>query len=68
MRITADDYYKLQINGEIIGQGPAQRYYFCYYWNEYNIGEFLQNGEKEIVIDLYYHGLACRAYNSETTV
>lgn len=64
LRITADDYYKLQINGKIIGQGPAQGYYFCYYWNEYNIGGLLKNGENEIVVDLYYHGLACRAYNS----
>lgn len=64
LRITADDYYKLQINGKIVGQGPAQGYYFCYYWNEYDIGGLLKNGENEIVIDLYYHGLVCRAYNS----
>lgn len=65
LRITADDYYKLQINGKSVGQGPAQGYHFCYYWNQYDdIGEFLQNGENELVIEVYYHGAVCRAYNS----
>ena len=64
LRITADDYYKLKINGNIIGQGPAQGYYFDYYWNEYDIGKYLRIGDNEIIVEVYYHGLPCRAYNS----
>ncbi|MDD4415039.1 MAG: alpha-L-rhamnosidase N-terminal domain-containing protein [Oscillospiraceae bacterium] len=64
IRITADDYYKLYINGRFVGQGPAQGYYFCYYWNEFDITDFLNNGENEISVDVYYHGLISRSYNS----
>ena len=28
--ISADDYYKLYINGEFVGMGPSPAYYFCY--------------------------------------
>ena len=64
IRISADDYYKLYINGKFVCQGPAQGYYFCYYWNEVDITEYLQEGENEIFVDVYYQGLINRAYNS----
>lgn len=64
IRITADDYYKLYINGKFVCQGPAQGYYFCYYWNEVDITEFLREGKNEVFVDVYYQGLINRAYNS----
>ena len=64
IRITADDYYKLYINGKYVCQGPAQGYYFCYYWNEIDITDYLQDGLNEIVVDVYYQGLINRAYCS----
>lgn len=64
IRITADDYYKLYINGKFVCQGPSQGYYFCYYWNEMDVTEFLREGENEIFVDVYYQGLINRAYNS----
>lgn len=64
IKITADDYYKLYINGKFVAKGPAQGYYFCYYWNEIDITEFLVSGENEIFVDVYYQGLVNRAYNS----
>lgn len=64
MYITADDYYKLSINGKTVGQGPAQGYTDCYYRNKYDISEYLNAGENIILAELYYHGLVCRAYNS----
>lgn len=62
--ITADDYYKLSINGKTVGQGPAQGYADCYYRNRYEVSEYLNAGENIISAELYYHGLICRAYNS----
>lgn len=64
LRITADDYYKLYINGRFVGQGPAQGYPFCYYWNEYDITGDITAGENELFADVYYQGLINRAYNS----
>ncbi len=64
IRITADDYYKLYINGRFAGQGPAQGYHICYYWNEFDITDYLEDGENEICADVYYQGLINRAYQS----
>ena len=64
LRITADDYYKLYINGRYVCQGPAQGYYFAYNWNRIDIAPYLQEGENEIWVDVFYHGRINRAYNS----
>lgn len=62
--ITADDYYKLYINGRPVGQGPAQSSYDHYYYNRYNVAPYLKPGTNVIAVHLYYHGLVCRSYNS----
>ena len=31
IRLTADDYFKLWVNGQFVGQGPAAGYPFAYY-------------------------------------
>lgn len=63
-RISADDYYKLYLNGTLVCQGPAQGYYFAYNYNEVDITEHVRDGENEILVDVYYQGLINRAYNS----
>lgn len=62
--ITADDYYKLYINGRYVGQGPAPSYYFHYNYNRYDVGEFLKTGENTITVHIYYQGLINRVWNS----
>ncbi|NHN31302.1 family 78 glycoside hydrolase catalytic domain [Paenibacillus agricola] len=62
--ISADDYYKVYINGKFVGQGPAQGNYFHYFYNRFEISAFLQAGENTIAVHVYYQGLICRAYNS----
>lgn len=64
VRITADDYYKLTVNGHFVGQGPAQGYPSCYYWNEFELTGLLREGENTICADVYYQGLISRAYQS----
>lgn len=64
LRITADDYYKVSLNGVPVGMGPAQGYHFDYYWNEYDITYLLREGENELTADVYYHGLVSRSFQS----
>ncbi len=62
--ISADDYYKLYINGKFVSQGPAQSDHLHYYYNHLDIAEYLAPGENVIAVHVYYQGLVNRAYNS----
>ncbi len=42
--ITADDYYKLYLNGEYVGQGPAPSYPFSHNYNTYDVTRFPVEG------------------------
>ena len=64
LSLTADDYYKVFINGQYIGQGPAPSYPDSYYYNEYDISSALRAGENVIALDVYYQGLVNRVWNS----
>jgi hypothetical protein len=48
--ITADDYYKLYINGQFVTQGPAAGYPNHYYYNEVDVSAYLQPGENIIAV------------------
>ena len=64
MRITADDYYKLRINGMAVTQGPAPAYPSAYYYNEVDVTEYLREGENVISVHQYYQGLVNRVWVS----
>ena len=66
LRITADDYYKVYVNGKYIGQGPAPAYPEKYYYNTYDITKELRTGNAPniIAVHLYYQGLVNRVWNS----
>ncbi|MBN2980760.1 MULTISPECIES: alpha-L-rhamnosidase [Cohnella] len=64
LRISADDYYKLYVNGRFVGQGPAQGYPFHYNYNEWDVGSYLAAGDNVIAVHVYYQGIVNRAYNS----
>jgi len=64
LRITADDYYKLRINGAFVTQGPAPAYPSSYYYNEIDVTEFLREGENVIAVHQYYQGLVNRVWVS----
>ncbi len=64
IRISADDCYKLYINGSFVGQGPAPGYHFHYHWNEFDITGLLRDGENEIRAECYYQGYVNYAWIS----
>jgi alpha-L-rhamnosidase len=64
LRITADDYYKLYVNGAFIAQGPAPAYPEKYYYNELDITPHLSVGKNTLAVHIYYQGLLNRVWNS----
>lgn len=64
LRISADDYYKLYINGTFVAQGPAAAYPEHYYYNMIDITRYLHAGTNTIAVHLYYQGLLNRVWNS----
>lgn len=64
IRISADDYYKLYINGEFVTSGPAAGFNFNYYYNEIDITDRLFTGDNIIAVHTYYQGLINRVWVS----
>ena len=64
LRITADDYYKVYVNGIFVGQGPAPAYPEKYYYNEIDVTKFMKDGNNLIAVHTYYQGLINRVWNS----
>ncbi len=64
VKISADDYYKLYINGKFVAMGPAPSYYSHYYYNEIDVTEYLFEGENTIAVHTYYQGLINRVWVS----
>jgi hypothetical protein len=62
--ISADDYYKLYINGKFVNQGPAAGYPFHYFYNEINVSDYLVKGRNTIAVHTYYQGLINRVWVS----
>lgn len=64
IKISADDYYKLYINGVLAAQGPSQSYPFNYSYNLIDVSGLLKSGKNVIVVHIYYHGLISRSFVS----
>ena len=62
--ISADDCYKLYINGEFVAMGPAPGYPQAYYVNRIDVLKYLRRGENVIALDVYYQGLINRVWVS----
>ena len=62
--ITADDEYKLYINGMFVAQGPGSAYHFHYPYSQLDITPFVKEGENIIAVHVYYHGLVSRSFTS----
>ena len=55
--ITGDDLYKLYLNGQFVGEGPAQSYPFAYNYNCYEVTDLIRTGMNAIGVHIYYQGL-----------
>ncbi len=64
LNISADDRYKLYINGKFVTEGPAPSYPNGYFYNELDVTEFLRNGENTFAVHTYYQGLENHAWIS----
>ncbi len=64
INISADDYYKLYINGSFVGQGPAPAYFYNYKYNTYDITQWLSEGVNTVAVHTYYDGNVNRVWNS----
>lgn len=64
LRISADDYYKLYINGKFVCMGPSPSYPGHYCYNEIDITCMLLHGENIFAAHTYYMGLRNRVFVS----
>ncbi len=64
LRISADDRYKLYINGSFVTEGPAPSYPEGIFYNEIDVTEYLTEGENAFAVHTYYQGLINRAWVS----
>ena len=62
--ISADDYYKLYINGRFVAQGPAPSYHFDYNYNTVDVTEYLVESENTVAVHTLYQGLINRVWVS----
>ncbi len=58
--ITADDYFKMYLNGEYLTEGPTTGYPYAYPYYKVDITQNIQNGTNIIAIHTYYRGLVNR--------
>lgn len=62
--ISADDYYKLYINGYFVAQGPTPGYHFQYNYNTLDVTCHLRPGKNVIAVHTLYQGLINRTWVS----
>ncbi len=55
--VTADSFYRLFVNGQWIGDGPARGWPEHYYYDQIDIADYLKPGTNEIRIIACYYGV-----------
>lgn len=64
LNITADDSYKLYVNGKFMGQGIKPAYPGRQPYNRYDITKLLHPGSNHITAHVYYNGEINRSFQS----
>ena len=62
--ISADDHYKLYVNGTYVCEGPAPAYHFQTNYNVIDVSDHLKKGENVIAVHTLYQGLINRVWQS----
>ncbi|MBO7761890.1 MAG: family 78 glycoside hydrolase catalytic domain [Clostridia bacterium] len=62
--ITADDTYRLYLNGRFVAEGPSPSYHFAYRYREIDVSGYLREGENTIAVHTHYMGLINRVLES----
>ncbi len=57
LRITADSFYRVYINGKWAGDGPARNYPNHYQYDSLDVASYLNKGANEIKIVARYYGV-----------
>jgi len=57
IRITADSYYRLLINGRWVGDGPQRAWPEHYQYDELDVTAYLRRGENEVAVIARYFGV-----------
>jgi len=56
LKITADDHYKLYINGRFVTEGPFPIYPKYYEYAELDVSDYIKDGENVFAVHCYYQG------------
>ncbi len=62
--ISADDYFKVYVNGVLAGMGPSPSYKWAYAYQRIDVTKYLKPGENVIAVHTYYQGLINRYWVS----
>ncbi len=57
MRITADSFYRLYVNGQWVADGPARCWPEHYQFDELDVSSYLRDGENELRVVARYFGV-----------
>ena len=56
IRVSADNRYRLYVNGKEVGYGPAQGAPQCWVYDSYDIGPLLQAGKNTVAATVWNYG------------
>ncbi len=60
IHVCAHSRYVLYLNGELLSCGPAKGSDFRLFYDSYEIGEYLHDGENHLALEIYHSGMPCR--------
>ncbi|MDF2660531.1 MAG: alpha-L-rhamnosidase, partial [Paenibacillus sp.] len=56
MRISADSYYRVWINGKEAGEGPVRSTPRHWYYDDYDVSGYVRTGDNVIAVDVWHYG------------